>query len=293
MMNFYETMGVSKDASQDEIKSVYRKLAREHHPDISPESEERFKDITEAYNTLSDPEARRKYDLSLGGPTPFGFPNESQVFVTFHRRSNTSIRAEIELGLPEILRGTKRTLEFRRLESCDACNGLGAADGKQCEECKGRGAIVKEASQEIELPPGCHKGTIMVSGMGNREIHANPPGDLIISVRTRPDPNVVYRGDMVIWTTWADPVLMLLGGKLEKESPFGETVAIDLEGSRTSPSQIIIQNAGLPLFFGLSEPRADLVVRVVPMFPDDLTEEQRGVLEQYLSSRMQVESTTE
>lgn len=300
-MNHYETLGVDRGASQDEIKKAYRKLARELHPDVSPDSEDAFKGVNEAYSVLSDEGRRKDYDRTLDGPgVPFPFPfpfpfgREGRVVIEVQTpKRNRSIRADVELGLEEILNGTKRRLDYRRMNTCVTCNGLSTVEGETCGTCGGRGVITEDVSQEIEFPPGCHKGPVIVGEMGNREIHAAPAGDLVAFARTKPDPRLAFNGDVVIWTTTLDPVDMLLGGRIELKGPFGETLAIEIGGSKDFPMQVILSNAGLPLLFGMKEPRADLVLRFVPRFPDDLTEGQLEILRSYAESRRQVESSGE
>lgn len=277
-MNHYETLGVEREASQEEIKKAYRKLAREHHPDVSPESEELFKDISAAYETLSDPDSRSRYNLTL---------RDRPATITFERRYiNTSIRATVALPVRDILTGTKRMLVIQRLESCDACEGLTLVEGKRCEACGGRGAKAVSAEIEVDFPPGCHRGHLVLEGMGNRAMHAVPPGDLVVTVLVEMPPTAVLRQDgVIIWTVNADPVTMLLGGNVEVEGPLGEKVSIDLSGGTDREVATVVRNAGLPLMFGMAEPRGEMIVRVVSRFPEDLTDEQRDILKKYLDSR--------
>jgi molecular chaperone DnaJ len=209
------------------------------------------------------------------------------VTVTFTRQYvNTSIRTTVSLPVREILTGTKRMLTVQRLESCGACGGLTLVNGKKCETCGGHGAKAVSAEIEVEFPPGCHRGRLLLEGMGNRAMHAAPPGDLVVNVLVKMPPSAVLRQDgVIIWTVKADPVMMLLGGNLEVEGPLGEKVSIDLSGGAEREVATVVHNAGLPLMFGMAEPRGDMIVRVISQFPEDLTEEQRDILKNYLDSR--------
>ncbi len=166
--DYYEVLGVSKNASADEIKKAYRKLARQHHPDANPgnkeEAEAKFKEISEAYVVLSDPEKRAGYDRfghagadgqGFGGFEGFGdFGGLGDIFEMFfgggggRRRSGpergNDIRADLELNLKEAAFGLEREIKVPRTEACGTCGGNGAAPGskpKTCLACAGTGQM--------------------------------------------------------------------------------------------------------------------------------------------------------
>lgn len=163
MADHYATLGVSRDASPEEIKRVYRKLARELHPDANrddPAAEERFKSITHAYEVLSDPPKRQRYDTfgdERAGASNFSdFGGISDLFSTFFgggfggggaRRGparGSDILAEVELTLEEAAEGVERDVEVTTLAECNDCHGSGAAPGTfpvGCSECGGTGEL--------------------------------------------------------------------------------------------------------------------------------------------------------
>ena len=161
MPDHYETLGVARNATSDEIKKAYRKLAREHHPDANQgdrAAEERFKEITVAYETLSDPEKRRRYDMfgDEAGAGVSDFGGISDLFASFfgsgfggsQRRSGPArgadILAEIELTLEEADVGVERDVEIETLNECPDCAGSGAAPGtfpSTCSDCGGTGEL--------------------------------------------------------------------------------------------------------------------------------------------------------
>jgi molecular chaperone DnaJ len=166
--DLYAVLGVSPDATQEDIKRAYRRLAREHHPDLNrdPDAERRIKEINLAYQTLSDPAKRRQYDLFGGeGLTPdmfsFGFGDLSDIFEAFFRPSpftrtrgagrrptrtarGRDLHVVLEVAFEEAAFGTKKDVEVRRLESCDRCGGTGSEPGthpSRCTTCGGSGEV--------------------------------------------------------------------------------------------------------------------------------------------------------
>lgn len=161
MADHYAALGVDRDATQDEIKRAYRSLARELHPDTNPDptASERFKAVTHAYEVLSDPQKRQRYDTfgdDRMGAAGFGdFHGISDLFSTFFgggfggstRRGPTrgaDLLAEVEITLEEAAEGASREVEVSALVECETCGGSGSAPGTfpvSCTECGGTGEI--------------------------------------------------------------------------------------------------------------------------------------------------------
>lgn len=166
--DYYEVLGVSRNATSDEIKKAYRKLARKYHPDANPgdkDAEAKFKEISEAYVVLSDPEKRAGYDrfghagadgLGFGGFEGFGdFGGLGDIFEMFfggggrtRRRTGPErgqdIRTDMEISLEEAAFGLEREVKVPRVETCGTCGGSGAAAGskpKTCLACAGTGQV--------------------------------------------------------------------------------------------------------------------------------------------------------
>jgi molecular chaperone DnaJ len=173
--DLYETLGVSKTASQDEIKKAYRKLARKHHPDANPgdeAAEERFKEIQQAYDVLSDTEKRKQYDRfgsqnGRGGPGGFNFSTDAfdlgdlgdlgDIFSGLfggrggrgqqqqqRGQRGRDLEVEVNLSFEDSLHGVETKIPVELETSCRECNGSGAKPGTApilCPECKGRGVV--------------------------------------------------------------------------------------------------------------------------------------------------------
>jgi molecular chaperone DnaJ len=171
--DYYEVMGVKRDASTKEIAGAYRKLAMKYHPDANPGDEaatEKFKEAAEAYEVLSDPEKRARYDQfghqGVDGGTTH-FTDVEDIFEAFgdifsgglfgdlfgrrrgrRQRRGADIRVDVTLDLEEAARGVTRTVEFQRSKRCATCDASGAKPGSTpdtCRRCGGRGQVVQAA----------------------------------------------------------------------------------------------------------------------------------------------------
>jgi molecular chaperone DnaJ len=165
--SYYEILGVDRNASDADIKRAFRKLAQQWHPDVSPETAaaEKFKEINEAYQVLSDPQRRQIYDMvgraglgDLGSPFAGGFPGFGDLFDAFfagmggaaagarrnRRQSGSDLRYDLRIAFEEAVRGIEKEIEFDLLDRCPTCAGSGAAPGSTpstCAACGGRGEI--------------------------------------------------------------------------------------------------------------------------------------------------------
>ena len=164
--DYYEVLGVARDAGEAEIKTAFRGLARQVHPDVSdaPDAEERFKEVVEAYEVLSNSETRELYDryghsgLRSGGfnPSQFDFGNLADIFSAFFgddlfataargRGRGADVAAEVEIELAEAASGVTREVPFGVAVACGRCSGEGFEPGTQvttCPTCHGRGRAV-------------------------------------------------------------------------------------------------------------------------------------------------------
>ncbi|WEL22901.1 molecular chaperone DnaJ [Candidatus Nanohalovita haloferacivicina] len=156
---YYELLGVSEDASQDEIKKAYRKKAKKYHPDSNSDTadEEKFKKINKAYDVLSDEEKRKKYDRfgkqGVEGNARAGQQRASQNFQDIFehlfggggrgRSSGQNLRIQTSITLEEAYKGIEKSFQVKRRKECPECNGSGAENGNTstCTECEGQGQV--------------------------------------------------------------------------------------------------------------------------------------------------------
>ena len=172
--DYYEVLGISKGASEDEIKKAYKKMARKYHPDLNPdnkEAEEKFKEVNEAYEVLSDPDKKARYDqyghagvdpnfgAGAGFDGSFDFGDLGDIFGNFFgggfggggRRTNPnapqrgeSIRLSLTISFEEAAFGCEKEITVERMEQCGTCSGSGCAAGttpEVCPDCHGTGQV--------------------------------------------------------------------------------------------------------------------------------------------------------
>ena len=169
--DYYEVLGVSREASDAEVKKAYRRLARDHHPDANPgdnNAEERFKELTEAYEVLSNPKARQAYDtyghqVPRGGGSGGGYPGGGDPFGGFQdifeaffgdsfggsffgggsrpRSRGSDAEVEVELSLREAAFGADREVNVQIVKNCGVCDGLGGTQTRTCGTCDGVGEV--------------------------------------------------------------------------------------------------------------------------------------------------------
>jgi len=226
MTDHYETLGVAQNATPDEIKKAYRALAKKYHPDQNPDREDaeaRFKEITAAYETLSDPEKRAAYDNPMRSIDPGDIFSrwEAQQRNAPQRGSNTGTRIEIDFmdavngcehevsapvwNLCEVCEGER---VIYRDEKCSVCNGKGeivrshgdfymsqtcpACRGKgkpadPCEACQMTGYTQAPRKIKVTIPSGVDNGNVMrLAGQGRPGLNGGPSGDLLVQINVTP-----------------------------------------------------------------------------------------------------------
>ena len=214
--DYYEVLGVDRKASEEDIKRAYRKLAMKHHPDRNQDdkgdSEAKFKECAEAYEVLSEPEKRQRYDQygpeGVRGQHDFSHMNVEDIFSMFNldelfgggrQRTGPSrgydLEARVELTLQEVALGCEKTIEFEKQDYCPKCEGSGAKAGSKpvtCPQCGGHGRLAQQGFggmfRMVTTCPNCHgRGSVIkehcsnCGGNGRQMVNAKvtvkiPPG---------------------------------------------------------------------------------------------------------------------
>jgi len=280
--DYYKILGVDRKASERDIKQAYRKLARQHHPDVNPgdkSAEEKFKQINEAYEVLSDKENRQKYDkygdrwqyadqfeqaqrqqassgdFSQGGPRVYYSEGDfGSIFDDLMRGFGTgrgqaqprrarSLEHPVEVTLEEAYRGTTRTLSF--------------ADGKRLE---------------VKVPAGVRTGSrVRLAGKGAQG------GDLYLIVTVKPHPTFERRGDDLYVGVSVPLVVAMLGGEAQVPTLKGK-VALKIPAETQNGRTFRLAGQGMPHLGNSS--RGDLMARVRVVLPTKLSAREKELFKQ-------------
>ncbi|MDY6968236.1 MAG: DnaJ C-terminal domain-containing protein [Spirochaetota bacterium] len=318
--DYYEILGVDRKADEKDIKSAYRKLARKYHPDLNTgddkkKAEDRFKEVSEAYEVLSDPEKRKMYD-QLGSnwkqgmdytPPPgyeeahfnfsdfddindfsdffrtiFGGVGMGQGFRTGRaapkrRRRGSDIEAELKLSLEEAYKGGKRTLQLSTQEVCTSCGGSGVVENTVCSSCHGQGLVIKPKGLEVDIPSGIKDGVrLRLKGQGGQGIDGGSNGDLFLKIVITPHRIYSLQGSDIILNLPIYPWEAALGSKINVPTLDG-TVSLKIPPGSQSEQKLRLREKG---FSKTGGGKGDQYVKLKIVNPTHLSSKDKELLKE-------------
>ena len=273
-MDYYATLGLKRGASDAEIKKAYRSMAMKHHPDRGGD-EKKFKEISSAYEALSDPEKKRIIDMG-GDPNAqpggfnqgpfefhFGSGDLNDLFGNFGfggfgrqpLRRNKSLNINVEVGLEDILHGKDINAE------------IGIPGGKN--------KIIN-----ISIPPGIEHGQqIRYEGMGDNSISNLRPGDLFVNVLVRSHPVFKREGTSLIFEKEISVWDAILGTSLDIKTLDNKTLSISIPAGTQPETVLSCRGEGLPHM--RSRQRGNLLIKIKVKIPKNLTADQKQSIEKF------------
>ncbi len=314
--DYYKVLGVPKTAAEKDIKSAYRKLARKWHPDANPNdpkgAEEKFKEITEAYEVLGDADKRKKYDAlgadwqrvsqqaeaqrqyrssrgseeyydasgQFGGASGFS-DFFDQFFSGVGRRQTTStfarkggdLETTIDLTLSEAYNGGKKSVALEIEDACPRCGGSGVLNNAICPQCHGTGRFVQSKRFEVTIPKGVREGQrIRLAGQGSAGSGGGPNGDLYLVVEFKNGDGYERRGDDLYMDLPVSIYSLVLGGEVRVPTMSGD-VTMTIPAETQNNKRLRLTGKGMPKPKGGGS--GDLYVRLVGMLPTKLGDKER------------------
>jgi DnaJ-class molecular chaperone len=305
--DYYKILGVSKDAGEKEIRRAYRKLARQYHPDVNPgnkEAEEKFKEINEANEVLSDPEKRKRYDeLSsyyqqygqwpgasgaagpAGGQYQYRTVNEEDLRDIFGEASPFSDFFET-FFTPGARTQTTGT---RRQQATRGQDVESPVDVTLAEAYKGMTRVFELTEQdgttrrlEVKIPAGVDEGSrVRIAGQGIQGTAGR--GDLYLIVHVLPDPQFTREGTTLRTKVEVPLAVAILGGEVQVPTPDGRRLALRIPAGTNNGKVFRLRGQGMPRL-GHPEERGDLYAEVSVTLPTHLNAEQRQLFQAFARS---------
>ncbi|HLT18289.1 MAG TPA: J domain-containing protein [Thermomicrobiales bacterium] len=312
--DYYEVLGVSRDADADEIKKAYRKKARKYHPDVytGADAEEKFKEINEAYQVLSDEEKRKRYDRfgadweryqAAPGADAADFSEwftgtNGGVHFDFHTTGDASGFSDFfdmlfgtdAFGGRRGARGSVRAQPMRgedyeypiSLTLSEAYNGTQRTFEITTTN---SGRAPERQKIEVTIPAGVREGSrVRVAGKGGPGRHGGPPGDVYLKVNLRPDPVFTLDGTTLRAEVDVPLYTAILGGEVLVRLPSGKRIAVTVPPETQNGRSVRLKGQGWPVKPG-SSTRGDLIVKFRVVLPQGLSERERELFEELAAIR--------
>ena len=298
--DFYDVLEIPKNATEDEIKKAYRKMAMKYHPDRNPDnkaSEEKFKEAKEAYEVLSDPQKKAAYDQygHAGGDLRYSMEisleeaakgHETQIRIPGWTRcdvcdgNGAEPGSKVETCTTCNGQGQVRMSQgfFSMQQTCPKCRGNGQFIPKPCKKCHGEGQNKQQKTLEVKIPAGIEDGMrIRLSGHGEPGINQGPPGDLYVEVHIKPHSVFERDGDDLHFQMPISFATACLGGEVQVPTLAGKASFEVAEGTQTGRTYRL-RGKGIK---GIrSAVPGDLYVHVQIETPVKLNDQQRKLIQE-------------
>ena len=313
--DYYNILGIKRDASEREIKQSYRKLARRYHPDVNlgdKSAEAQFKEIIEAYGVLSNKEKRQKYDrygdqwqyadqfaeaqrqapfreYGRSGGQSFHF-EEADLSSLFgdlfgggrsqrsRPKRGQDIEYPVEISLEEAFHGTNRTISIHARKACTGCKGTGMVQNLPCSLCRGAGIIPEIKNIEVKIPRGVKSGSrVRIAGKGEPGYAGGVNGDLHLVTSVKPHSLFERKNDNLNVEVAVPLTVAMLGGEVSVLSLQGK-LALKIPPETQNGRTFRLSGKGMP-HLGKSS-SGDLLAKVSLVLPTQLSEEERKLFEQ-------------
>lgn len=277
-MDYYKTLGLNKSASQEDIKSAYKKLAKETHPDRNNGDDTRFKQINEAYQTLGDQKKRQEYDMvkdggfftqggegfdmfkDFFGDFEFAFgPGGFQQRRTYTRRPprNKNLNVNVNITLQEAFHGLKKEIVVRTLTG-------------------------EREFVSVDIPCGIDDGQqIKFDGLGDNSNSGAPRGNLFVTINVMPHPNFQRHKQNLLHDVTINSFEAIVGCEKHVTTMEGKTIKYKIPPGTNSGTKIMLRGQGMPLL-KQSFARGDLLIRTNVKTPHNITQEQINTIKDWL-----------
>ncbi len=307
--DYYKTLGVDKDATTEEIKKAYRKLALKYHPDKNPgnkEAEEKFKAITEANEVLSDPEKRKKYDRLGANWKQYeraGASGMNDIFSQFgHGGGGGSYRFEGNMGdifgnmggfsdfFESFFGGGRRAGGFRSSPFTQASKGSDYEANLNLTLEEAYNGAQKQFSVDgkkvkVNIEPGTHDGKrLRLRGIGSPGRHGGEKGDLYLNVHIINHPFYEVKGDDLYYNLDVDLYTAILGGNIQIRTLDSKKINIVIPKETDNGKLLKLKKMGLPRN-GNANDKGDLYVRIIVQIPKKLSKEEKKLFERLAELR--------